>query len=45
LEERMSDHLFTLIDKQVGALSFEIFKKENSTSWGVLDIDMAFIEN
>jgi len=42
LEERMSDRLFTLIDKQVGSLSFEIFRKEESTSWGVLDIDMTF---
>jgi len=44
LEERLSDHLLTLIDKQVGALSFEIFRKEDSTSWGVLAVDMTFTE-
>lgn len=45
LEERLSDHLITLIDKQVGALSFEIVKKEDSSSWGVLAIDMTFTES
>ena len=44
LEDRMSDHLLTLVDKQVGALSFEIFGEKNSSSWGVLDIDMNFTE-
>jgi lipopolysaccharide transport system ATP-binding protein len=42
LEERLSDHLITLIDKQVGALSFEIFRQGEATSWGALDMEMTF---
>ena len=46
LEDHMSDQLQILIDKQVGALSFEILNTKNGPSWGgVLDLDMIFIEN
>lgn len=45
LEERLSDQLVTLVDKQVGALSFEIVKKEASSSWGVLVVDMTFTDS
>ena len=45
LEERMSDHLQILIDKLVGALSFEVLGKEKIPSWGVLDIDIDFVDN
>lgn len=44
LEDRVSDHIQMLVDKQVGALSFEIFGEKDSAAWGVIDIDMDFSE-
>lgn len=46
LEDYMSDQLQILIDKQVGALSFEILNTKNGPSWGgVLDLNMTFLED
>jgi lipopolysaccharide transport system ATP-binding protein len=45
LEERMSEHLQILVDKLVGALSFDVIGKEKIPSWGVLDIDIDFLDN
>jgi lipopolysaccharide transport system ATP-binding protein len=44
-EDRVSDHLQMLIDKLVGALSFKVLGKEKVPSWGVVDMDIDFLEN
>jgi lipopolysaccharide transport system ATP-binding protein len=42
LEDRLSERVMSPVDKQVGALSFEMLSKESANSLGVLDVDMEF---
>lgn len=44
-EDRVSDQLQLLVDKLVGAASFEIIRQEKSRAWGVLDMDITLLDN
>jgi lipopolysaccharide transport system ATP-binding protein len=44
LEDRVSDQLMVPVDKQVGALSFQMISKNMVSPIGVLDLEMEFFE-